>query len=164
MALMFDLLAVAFAADLTRVFTFMTGREASQRTYPELGMSETHHDVSHHARQPAKMAQHAKINTHFTGLFAQFLAKLRTAPEGDGSVLDHSLIAYGTGMSDGQAHNSYPLPFAVVGGAGGRIRGNRFVVAPEWSSIANLWLGVADLYGLPLESFGESTARIELTA
>jgi hypothetical protein len=164
LALMFDLLAVAFAADLTRVFTFMTGREASQRTYPELGMSETHHDVSHHARQPAKMAQHAKINTHFTTLFAQFLAKLRASPEAEGSVLDHSLIAFGTGMSDGQAHNSYPLPLAVVGGAGGRLRGNRFVVAPEWSSIANLWLGVAGLYGLPLESFGESTARFELTA
>jgi hypothetical protein len=164
MALMFDLLAVAFAADLTRVFTFMTGREASQRTYPELGMSETHHDVSHHARQPAKMAQHAKINTHFTMLFAQFLAKLRASPEADGTVLDHSLIAFGTGMSDGQAHNSYPLPLAMVGGAGGRVRGNRFVVAPEWSSIANLWLGVAGLYDLPLESFGESTARFELTA
>jgi hypothetical protein len=164
MALMFDLLAVAFAADLTRVFTFMTGREASQRTYPELGMSETHHDVSHHARQPAKMAQHAKINTHFTMLFAEFLAKLRASPEADGSVLDHSLIAFGTGMSDGQAHNSYPLPLAVVGGAGGRLRGNRFVVAPEWSSIANLWLGVADLYGSPLETFGESTGRLDLTA
>jgi hypothetical protein len=164
MALMFDLLAVAFAADLTRVFTFMTGREASQRTYPELGMSETHHDVSHHARQPAKMAQHAKINTHFTMLFAEFLAKLRASPEADGSVLDHSLIAFGTGMSDGQAHNSYPLPLAVVGGAGGRVRGDRFVVAPEWSSIANLWLGVAGLYGSPLETFGESTARLDLTA
>jgi hypothetical protein len=142
----------------------MTGREASQRTYPELGMSETHHDVSHHARQPAKMAQHAKINTHFTMLFAEFLAKLRASPEADGSVLDHSLIAFGTGMSDGQAHNSYPLPLAVVGGAGGRVRGDRFVVAPEWSSIANLWLGVAGLYGSPLETFGESTARLDLTA
>jgi hypothetical protein len=164
MAVMFDLLAVAFEADLTRVFTFMTGREASQRTYPELGLSETHHDVSHHARQPAKMAQHAKINTHFTALFAAFLDKLRASPEAGGSVLDHSLIAFGTGMSDGQAHNSYPLPLALVGGAGGRVRGNRFVVAPEWSSIANLWLGVAGLYGSSLESFGESTGRLELTA
>jgi hypothetical protein len=164
MAVMFDLLAVAFEADLTRVFTFMTGREASQRTYPDLGMSETHHDTSHHARQPAKVAQHAKINTHFTDLFAAFLAKLRASPEGGGSVLDNSLIAFGTGMSDGQAHNSYPLPLALVGGAGGRVPGNRFVVAPEWSSIANLWLGVAGLYGSSLESFGESTARLEITA
>jgi hypothetical protein len=164
MALMFDLLALAYQADLTRVFTFMTGREASQRTYPDLGMSETHHDVSHHARQPAKMAQHAKINTHFTALFADFLGKLRAAPEADGSVLDHSLIAFGTGMSDGQAHNAYPLPLAIAGGAGGRIRGNRFVVAPEWTPIANLWLGVAGLFGSPIDSIGESTARLDLTA
>jgi hypothetical protein len=164
MAVMFDLLAVAFEADLTRVFTFMTGREASQRTYPELGMSETHHDVSHHARQPEKMAQHAKINTHFTALFGAFLAKLEAAREADGSLLDHSLIAYGTGMSDGQAHNAYPLPLALVGGAGGRVRGNRFVVAPEWSPIANVWLGVAGLFGSEIESFGESTARFDLTA
>ncbi len=164
MAMMFDLLAVAFEADLTRVFTFMTGREASQRTYPDLGMTETHHDTSHHARQPAKMEQHAKINTHFASLFAAFLAKLRTTPDGAGSLLDHSLVAFGTGMSDGQAHNSYPLPLALVGGGGGRVPGNRFVVAPEWSSIANLWLGVAGLYGSRLESFGESTARLELVA
>jgi hypothetical protein len=110
------------------------------------------------------MAQHAKINTHFTSLFAAFLDKLRAAPEGDGSVLDHSLIAFGTGMSDGQAHNAYPLPLAMIGGAGGRIRGNRFVVAPEWSPIANLWLGVAGLFGSPIDSFGESTGRLELTA
>ncbi len=164
MTLMFDLLAIAYQADLTRIFTFMTGREASQRTFPALGMTETHHDTSHHGRQPEKMAQHAKINTHFTSLFAAFLDKLRAAPEGDGSVLDHSLIAFGTGMSDGQAHNAYPLPLAMIGGAGGRIRGNRFVVAPEWSPIANLWLGVAGLFGSPIDSFGESTGRLELTA
>ena len=161
MRMMFDLLAVAYQADLTRVFTFMTGREASQRTYPGLGMRETHHDTSHHGRQPEKMEQHAKINTYFVQLFTSFLETLRAAPEGDGSVLDHSLIFFGTGMSDGQAHNSYPLPFAAVGGAGGR-RGNRYVIAPEWSSIANVWLGVAGLYGVPLDSFGESTDRLEI--
>ena len=164
MRLMFDLLAIAYQADLTRVFTFMTGREASQRTFPGLGMSETHHDVSHHGRQPEKMAQHAKINTHFAELFAEFVAKLRAAPDGDGSVLDHSLIAFGAGMSDGQAHNSYPLALAIVGGRGRGVRGNRFLVAPEWSPIANLWLGVAGMFGSPLESFGESKARLELTA
>ncbi|HUL80796.1 MAG TPA: DUF1552 domain-containing protein [Gammaproteobacteria bacterium] len=164
MRLMFDLLAIAYQADLTRVFTFMTGREASQRTFPGLGMSETHHDVSHHGRQPAKMAQHAKINTHFTELFAEFVAKLRAAPEGDGSVLDHSLIAFGAGMSDGQAHNSYPLALAIVGGRARGVRGNRFLVAPEWSPIANLWLGVAGMFGSPIESIGESKAPLELTA
>ena len=163
MRVMFDLLVVAFQADLTRVFTFMTGREASQRTYPGLGMSETHHDTSHHGQQPEKMAQHAKINTLFVSLFTEFIAKLDASPEGGGSLLDHSLIAYGHGMSDGQAHDSYPLAFATLGSAGGRIRGNRYLVAPEWSPIANLWLGVAGLYDSPIESIGESNDRFELT-
>jgi hypothetical protein len=162
MSVMFDLLAVAYQADLTRVFTFMTGREASQRTYPGLNMSQTHHDTSHHGQQPDKMEQHAKINTYFTMLFASFLERLRASPEGEGSVLDHSVIAYGTGMSDGQAHNSYPLPFALVGGAGGQLRGNRYMIAPEWTSIANLWVSVADLFGVSLTSFGESTGRFEV--
>lgn len=162
MRMMFDLLVVAYQGDLTRVFTFMTGREASQRTYPGLGMSETHHDTSHHARQPEKMAQHAKINALFVSLFAEFVEKLEASPEGDGSILDHSLIAFGNGMSDGQAHSAYPLAFATVGHAGGRVRGNRYVVAPEWSPIANLWLGVAGMFDCPIERVGESTDRFEL--
>jgi hypothetical protein len=161
-ALMFELLAVAYQADLTRVFSYMMAREASQRTYPSLGIAETHHDVSHHGNQPDKMALHAKIDTHYTDLFARFLGRLRNAPEGDGSVLDHSLIAFGAGMSDGQAHSAYPLPLAVVGSAGRRLAGNRFVIAPEWTPVANLWLGVAGLFGSPLEQFGESTARLSL--
>src|SRR5688572_14367762 len=161
-AQMFDLLAVAFQADLTRIFTYMMAREASMRTFPVLGISEAHHDVSHHGNQGPKMQQHAKITTHFMGLFAKFVERLKAAPEGDGSVLDHSLIAFGTGMSDGQAHNAYPLPFTLVGGAGGRLKGNRFIVAPEWTSIANVWLSVADMFGTPLEKFGESTGRLQL--
>ena len=161
-AMMFDLLAVAYQADLTRVFTFMMAREASMRTFPGLGISEAHHDVSHHGNGAPKMAQHAKIVTHFAALFAKFVEKLKAAPEGDGSVLDHSLIAFGTGMSDGQAHNAYPLPLALVGGAGGRMKGNRFIVAPEWTSVANVWLSVSDMFGVPLEKFGESTGRVQL--
>ncbi|HVY66062.1 MAG TPA: DUF1552 domain-containing protein [Gammaproteobacteria bacterium] len=162
MRMMFDLLVVAYQADMTRVFTFMTGREASQRTYPGLGMKETHHDTSHHGGNPEKMAQHAKINTLFISLFAEFLDKLRKSPDGQGSLLDHSLIAYGHGMSDGQAHSAYPLAFAAIGGAGGKVRGNRYLKAPEWSPIANLWLGVAGLFGSPIERIGESNARFEL--
>jgi hypothetical protein len=162
MRMMFDLLVVAYQTDLTRVFTFMTGREASQRTYPGLGMSETHHDTSHHAQRPEKMAQHAKINTHFASLFAEFLAKLEASPEGDGTVLDNSFIVFGAGMSDGQAHSAYPLPLATVGSAGGRVRGNRYVVAPEWSPVANFWLGVAGMLGSPIDSVGESTDRFEI--
>jgi hypothetical protein len=162
MRMMFDLLVVAYQADLTRVFTFMTGREASQRTYPGLAMKETHHDTSHHGGQPEKKAQHAKINTLFISLFAEFIEKLETSPEGDGSLLDHSLIAYGHGMSDGQAHDAYPLAFATIGSAGGRVRGNRYLIAPEWSPIANLWLGVAGMFDSPIEGIGESNARFEL--
>jgi hypothetical protein len=162
MNLMFDLLVVAYQADLTRIFTFMTGREASQRTYPALGFKETHHDISHHARTAEKMAQHTKINAYFASLFAIFLEKLRKSPEADGNLLDHSLIAFGAGMSDGQAHNSYPLSFSVVGGAGGRVKGNKFVIAQEWTPVANVWLGVASMFGSRIESIGESTGRFEL--
>ena len=159
-ALMFDLLAVAWQADLTRVSTFMMAREASQRTYPALGMSETHHDTSHHGNRPEKMALHAKLDTHFAQLFATFVGKLAASPEGDGSVLDHSLLVFGAGMSDGQAHNAYPLPLATLGNAT-RGAGNRFVVAPEWTPVANFWLSVATTFGVPLERFGESTGPLE---
>lgn len=162
MKLMFDLLLVAYQSDLTRVFTFMTGREASQRTYPALGFRETHHDISHHARQAEKMEQHTKINAYFASLFAGFLEKLRNSPEADGSVLDNSLIAFGAGMSDGQAHNSYPLSFSVFGRAGGQVKGNRFIIAPEWTPVANVWLGVASLFKTPLERIGESTGPFQL--
>ena len=162
MGLMFDLLVVAYQSDLTRIFTFMTGREASQRTYPALGFKETHHDISHHARQAEKMEQHTRINMYFAALYAKFLEKLRNSPEADGSVLDNSLIAFGAGMSDGQAHNSYPLSFSLIGGAGGRIKGDRFIIAPEWTPVANVWLSVASMFGSRIESIGESTGPFQL--
>jgi hypothetical protein len=161
-ALIFDLLTVAYQADLTRVFTFMMAREASQRTYPVLAIPETHHDVSHHGNQPEKMALHARIDTHFASLFAAFLDKLSHSPDGDGSVLDHSLIVFGAGMSDGQAHSAYPLPLAAIGGASRKVKGNRFLVANEWTPVANFWLGVAGMFGSSLEHFGESNGRIDL--
>jgi hypothetical protein len=161
-AVMFDLIAVAYQADLTRVSTFMMAREASQRTYPVLAIPETHHDVSHHGNQPEKMALHAKIDTHFASLFAAFIDKLRASPDGDGSVLDHSLIVFGAGMSDGQAHSAYPLPLAAIGGAAKTLRGNRFLLAGEWTPVANFWLGVAGMFGSTLDRFGESTGRVEL--
>jgi hypothetical protein len=161
-SLIFELLAVAYQADVTRVFAFMMSREASQRTYPELNIPQTHHDVSHHGGRPEQMELHAKINTHYVQLFAKFIERLRSMPDGDGSVLDHSLIFYGHGMSDGQAHAPYPLPLVSVGRAGGRIRGDRHLVAGEWTPIANLWLSVANLYGVPLDTFAESTGRVTL--
>lgn len=162
MRLMFDLIAVGWQADLTRVTTFMTGREASQRTYPGLGMTFTHHDTSHHGRNPEKMEKHAQICTYFTSLYAEFLETLRSSPEGDGNLLDHSLIAYGTGMSDGQAHDSYPLPFSLAGSLGGRIEGDRFLVAPEWTTIGNVWVDVASHFGVEIGRLGESDGRFEV--
>jgi len=161
-SLIFELLAVAYQADVTRVFAFMMSREASQRTYPELNIPQTHHDVSHHGGRPEQMELHAKINTHYVQLFARFIERLRSMPDGDGSVLDHSLIVFGAGMSDGQAHSAYPLPLAAIGGASRTIRGNRFLIANEWTPVANFWLGVAGMFGSPLERFGESTGRVEL--
>jgi hypothetical protein len=161
-AMMFDLLAMAYQADLTRVSSFMMSREASQRTYPTLGIRQPHHDVSHHGNRPEAMELHAKVDLHYTQLFASFLDRLRATPEGDGNLLEHSLIFYGGGMSDGQAHSPYPLPLLAVGGGGGRVKGNRFIVAAEWTPIANLWLGIANMFGTPLESFAESTGRVEL--
>ena len=149
--LMFDLLAVAYQSDLTRVFSFMMSREASQRTYPELNIPGTHHDVSHHGGRPENMENHAKINLHYAQLFARFVEKLKAMPEGDGTVLDNSLIFYGAGMSDGQAHAPYPLPLVAVGSAGGKVKGDRHIVAPEWTPVANLWLRISDLYGARLD-------------
>ena len=160
--LMFDLAAVAYQSDLTRVFSFMMSREASQRTYPELNIPGTHHDVSHHAGRPENMENHAKINLHYAQLFARFVEKLKGMPEGDGTVLDNSLIFYGAGMSDGQAHAPYPLPLVAVGKAGGKMKGDRHVVAADWTPVANLWLSVANLYGVQLENFAESTGRVEI--
>jgi hypothetical protein len=161
-ALMFDLLAVAYQGDVTRVFSFMMSREASQRTYPTLDIRQPHHDVSHHANQPANMELHAKVNHHYAQLFANFVDRLSKLPEGDGSILDHSLIFYGAGMSDGQAHSPYPLPLISVGKGGGKVKGDRHIISGEWTPIANLWLGVADIYGVQLESFAESTGRVSL--
>jgi len=161
-ALMFDLLAVAYQADLTRVFTFMMSREASQRTYPKLEIKQPHHDVSHHGNQPEQMELHARINAHYAQLFANFVETLRAMPEGDGSILDHSLIFFGGGMSDGQAHAPYPLPLAAIGQGGGQIEGDRHLMAAEWTPVANLWLSVANLFGSSIERFGESTGRVEL--
>jgi hypothetical protein len=158
---LFDLLALAYEADLTRVFTFMMARELSQRTYPHLGVVWPHHVISHHANNPERVAAHATVNTHHVGLFARFLERLRATPDGDGSLLDHSMILYGSGMGNGNVHAADPLPLVIVGGAG-LIKGDRHVVAREHSPNANLLLSVADKFGLAMDSFGVSTARVDL--
>jgi Protein of unknown function (DUF1552) len=161
-ALMFDLLALAYQADLTRVFTFMVAREFSQRTYPQIGVPEPHHTISHHGNDPVKIAEHAKVNTYHAALFAKFLVRLQSIPDGDGSLLDHSMLVYGSGMSNGNGHTPYPLPHLVAGGGSGLVKGNRHLVASEHSPNANLMLSIAEKFGIELSSFGVSTGRLDL--
>jgi len=158
--LLFELLAMAYQADVTRVFTFMMAREFSMKTYPMIGVSEPHHSVSHHQNRPEQIAKHAKINAYHVQQFSKFVEKLRVTPDGDGSLLDHSLLFYGAGLSNGNTHSPYPLPLLALGGGIGK--GNRHFQAPEQSPIGNLWVGVANSFGTPLTSFGESTGRADL--
>jgi hypothetical protein len=157
---MFDLLTVAYQADLTRVFTFMMSRELSQRTYPQIGVPDQHHGVSHHGNDPEKIAKVAKINAYHARLFATFLERLRSTPDGDGSVLDHSLIFFGGGMGNPNLHAVGPLPMVVAGG--GVARRDRHLALPASTPVGNLWLTVANKFDNPMEKFGESTGTIDL--
>jgi hypothetical protein len=158
--LMFDLTAAAYQADITRVFTFMMSRELSQRTFPQIGVPEQHHSVSHHLNNPQKMAQMVKINTYFVQMYARFLEKLRSAPDGDGSVLDHSLLVYGAGMADSNGHATDPLPMILAGGSAGK--GARHVQLPKRTPIGNLWMNVSAKFGAPQPSFGDSTGTADV--
>jgi len=156
--LMFDLLAAAYQANATRVFTFMVSREISQRTYPQLGMTEQHHSVSHHQSNPDKMAKVVKINTYHMQLFAKFLDKLRAIEDGPGSLLDHSLLIYGAGMGDSNGHATDPLPVALIGGG---LNGHRHLEIPKRTPVGNLWRTIAERFDTPLEHFGDSTGTVE---
>jgi hypothetical protein len=159
-ALMFDMLAVAYQADLTRVFSFMMAREISARTYPQVGVPEQHHQVSHHGNDPEKIAKVAVINKYYAQLLARFLEKLRSTPDGDGSLLDHSLLFYGGGMANPNQHAAGPLPLLAIGGGVGR--GDRHLQNAPGTPVGNLWLRVAHKYGNPMESFGVSTGEADL--
>ncbi len=158
--LLYDLLVVAYEAELTRVFTYMVARELSARTYPQAGVPEQHHQVSHHGNDPDMITKVARINTYQTQLFAKFVAKLRSTPDGDGTLLDHSLIVYGGGMGNPNVHAAGPLPIVAIGGGAGG--GNRHLQTAANTPVGNLWLGIAGKYGSHLESFGVSTGRVEL--
>jgi len=157
--LMFDLVAAAWQADVTRVFTFMMSRELSQRTYPQIGVTEQHHSVSHHQNNPEKMQKVAKINVYYVVMYAKFLEKLRSTPDGDGSLLDHSLIFYGAGMGDSNVHASDPLPMVAAGGGAGR--GPRLIQPPVRTPVGSLWMAVAGKYGRPMDRFGDATGSLD---
>ena len=158
--LMYDLLSLAFQADLTRVFSFMVGRELGGRPYPQIGVPDPHHGISHHRNDPEKLAKLTKINTHHVGLFTHFLERLQSTPDGDGSLLDSSLVLYGAGLGDSNDHLHYDLPVAVVGGKGAGWRGGRHLRYPKDTPMTNLLISMLDKVGLPAEQFGDSTGRL----
>ena len=159
--LMFDLLTLAFQTDLTRVGTFMLGREVSARAYPEIGVPDAHHPTSHHQNDPEKLAKLAKINVFHTQQFAAFVEKMRATPDGDGSLLDHSMLLYGSAISDSNVHMHDNLPLVLVGGGGGRLAGGRHLVYPKGTPVTNLFLSMLDKLGVPAESIGDSKGRLE---
>jgi hypothetical protein len=158
--LMFDLQVLAYQSDLTRIITFMIGREFSGRTYPEIGAPDAHHPTSHHQNDPDKLAKLTKINTYHATQFAYFLEKLRTTSDGDGSLLDHVLLIYGAGMSDGNAHAAANLPMLIVGGGAGQIQGGRHLVYPANTPLANLHVTVLDKLGVRIDSFADSNGAL----
>ena len=158
--LMFDLLALAWQADITRVFTFMLGRELGGRTYPHLGVPDPHHGLSHHRNDPEKLDKLARINTYHVGLFTHFLNNLQSTAEGDGTLLDHSMVLYGGGLGDSNDHAHFNLPELVVGGGTGRLVGGRHLQYPKDTPMNNLLVSMLDKAGLPAENFGDATGRL----
>ena len=158
--LMFDLYALAYQCDLTRVITFMIAHEFSGRTYPQIGVADAHHPISHHQNDPARLAKLVKINTYHMTLFASFLEKLRSTPDGDGSLLDHAMIVYGAGMSDSNAHDPKNLPILLAGGGAGRLKGGSHVRFPKDTPLANLHVTLLDKLGVRVEKLGDSAGEL----
>src|SRR5436190_1470964 len=159
--LMFDLQILAFQADITRVITFQLTREQSNRTYPEIGVADPHHPTSHHGNDPVKVAKIAKINEYHVSLFSNFLQKMKATPDGNGSLLDHSIYLYGSGMGNPSLHDHENLPILVAGGAATGLKGGRHIRYEKGTNLANLHLTLLDRVGIHLDSFVDSTGKIE---
>ena len=159
--LMFDLQILSFQADITRVVAFQLTREQCNRTYPEIGVPDPHHPTSHHGNDPEKLAKIAKINTFHVSLFSDFLQRMKTTPDGAGSLLDHTIYVYGSGMGNSSSHDHENLPMLVAGGAGTGMKGGRHIRFEKGTSLANLHLTLLDRVGVRLDSFVDSTGRIE---
>ena len=162
MRLMFDLQLLAYQTDLTRVASFMVGREISGRTYNQIGIPDAHHPLSHHLDDPVKIGIMSKINTYHVVLFAEFVEKMRATPDGDGSLLDHSLLLYGAGMSNSNAHAPINLPIMLVGGAGGGLEGGRHITYPKDTPMANLLMAIMDALGVPMDQVGDSNGMLDV--
>jgi hypothetical protein len=158
--LMFDLQVLAYQSDLTRVITFMIGKELSARTYPELGVPDPHHPLSHHQNDPAKLAKLTRINVFHLGLFTYYLEKLRSTPDGDSNLLDQLLLVYGSGMGDSNLHDPRDLPILLAGGGTGRLEGGRHLRYAKGTPLTNMYLTVLNKLGVPVERIGDSTGAI----
>jgi Protein of unknown function (DUF1552) len=160
--LMFDLQVLAFQADITRVSTFMMARENINRSYPEIGLPEAHHSMSHHDNNPDKLKAYAKLNHYHADALAYYLKRLDSIQDGDGTLLDHTVVLYGGGMSDANVHNNYNVPVVVVGGKSLQLKGDRHLKHPKGTPLANLMLALIDRFGVHIEKFGDSTSEIDL--
>jgi hypothetical protein len=158
--LMMDLQVIAFQTDMTRVITFMMGRAGSNRPYRNLNISDGHHSITHHQNDPVKIANVAKIDAYLVQTFSYFLEKLRATPDGDGNLLDHSLILYGSGLGDANIHTHHELPTALIGGGGG-IKGGRHLKYPKDTPLNNLLVTMLHKAGLHTENFGDATGELE---
>jgi hypothetical protein len=158
----YDLMHLAFQGDISRVFTFMLGHEGSSRSYAHIGISEPHHPVSHHGDKPEGIERYARLATYQVSKFAEFVAKLQATPDGDGSLLDSSVVYWGSGMSNGNAHDRNSPAAVLMGHANGRLHGNRHIAVQNKEPTANLLLTLADMAGAEVESIGESTGRLEI--
>ena len=158
--LMYDLMVVAYQANITRVITFMVSREVSNRTYPQVNVSDGHHAISHHQNRAEKMEKNVRIQTFNVGMFAQFVEKLKNTPDGDGSLLDHIVLLYGSNMSNSNAHDHFPLPNLVLGGAAGRLQGGRHLRYTDHTPMTNLLVTMLDKAGLKQETLGDSTGTL----
>jgi Protein of unknown function (DUF1552) len=157
--LLYDLQLLAFQADVTRVTTFMYGREQTGRPYPQIGIPEPHHPLTHHQGNPEKMEKCAKIQRYHIGLFAEYLEKLRNTPDGDGSLLDHAIILFGSGISNSDRHTHGPLPAFLAGGGAGALKGGRHLIYPEHTPLTNLQLTLLNKLGVPAEKLGDSSGQ-----
>jgi len=160
--LLYDLQLLAYQSDMTRVITFMYGREQSPRPYPQIGVPEPHHPVTHHQNDPAKMEKCTAIQRYHLKLFTDYLEKLRNTPDGDGSLLDHMIILYGAAISNSDRHTHGPLPTLLVGGGGGTLKGGRHFRYPKETPLANLHLTLLDNFGVKRDRIGDSTGRLEV--
>jgi len=159
--LLYDLQLLAYQSDLTRVITFMYGREQTGRPYPQIGVPEPHHPVTHHQNNPAKMEKCTRIQRHHIALFAEYLEKLRNTPDGEGSLLDHVILLYGAGISNSDRHTHGPLPTLLLGGGSGALKGGRHIVYPEHTPLTNLQLTLLNKLGVPAEKLGDSSGQFK---